>query len=320
MAAHAMHRLALALTLLATAATGQAHERAGPLDALASTALLKPGAACIAAALAFTAVVYGAGLSRLWRASAPGRGIRVPEVVAFGAGWALLALALLGPLDTWAGRSFAAHMVQHEVLMLLAAPLLVRGRPLAVWAWALSPAMRRRAGRLFASPAWQRAWRTFTRPLGATMLQLTGLFAWHVPAWFDLAVTHAGVHALQHASFLVAALCFWWALRAPVSGRIGATDAAAGVALACLFVTMLATGALVALLTFAPTPWYRAYAGAASALADQQLGGLLMWVPGGTVYLVAGLWRAWRLLAHEPPALRGEADDQTARNLASISR
>ena len=82
--------------------------------------------------------------------------------------------------------------------------------------------------------------------------------------------------------------------------------AASGIAIACVFVTMLATGALGALLTFAPVPWYRAYADGApwglSPLEDQQLGGLLMWVPGGLAYLLAGLVHAARILGRDRPA------------------
>ena len=269
----------------------------------------------ILAALGFVAIAYVAGLARLWRASARGRGVSRREAGAFAAGWLLLAFALLGPLDAWSARSFAVHMTQHEALMLIAAPLLVRGRPLAVWSWALSAGVRVATHRLLTRSAWRYVWRTFTRPLGATALQLGVLFAWHLPAWFDRAVTHPGMHALQHASFLAAALCFWWAVRAGAAAR-SASRAASGIAVACVFVTMLATGALGALLTFAPVPWYRAYVdGAAwglSALEDQQLGGLLMWVPGGLAYLFAGLFHAARIVGHEPPAARTGASDASA--------
>jgi putative membrane protein len=282
------------------------------------------GEAWIVTALALAAIAYGAGLARLWRSSARGRGIRLREAGAFAAGWLVLALSLLGPLDAWAGRSFAIHMAQHEALMLVAAPLLVCGRPLAVWAWALSVGTRATTHRWLTQSAWRHVWRTFTRPLGATALQLAVLCAWHLPAWFDRAVTHAGVHALQHASFLAAALCFWWAVRNDGAARTG-SRAVSGVAIACMFVTMLATGALGALLTFASVPWYHAYVdGAAwglSALEDQQLGGLLMWVPGGIAYLGAALVHAARLLAHDPPVAPTELRTEAAtQGLARLSR
>jgi putative membrane protein len=111
-----------------------------------------------------------------------------------------------------------------------------------------------------------------------------------------MALTDRAVHALQHASFLAAALCFWWALRPrPGLDSLGRT-------LACLFVTMIGTGALGALLAFAATPWYAAYDEAVSALGmsaleEQQVGGLIMWIPGGTVFLVVALLRMLRALA-----------------------
>ena len=276
-----------------------------PLTGLASSSDAIYATAWIVVPLALTGAFYAAGVLRLWRATAVGRGVRPRDVALFALGWTALAGALLGPLDAWAARSFAAHMLQHEALMLVAAPLLVHGRPLAAWTWALSERGRQRARVFIAIPAWRHAWRWLTRPLGATITQLAVLFVWHVPVIFNHAATHAGVHTLQHVSFLASALCFWWATRASHSRISGAAGITSGVAIACVFVTMIATGALGALLTFAPTPWYAGFGGvavpwASSAVEDQQLGGLLMWVPGGTVYLVAALHHAWRLLAREP--------------------
>lgn len=159
-------------------------------------------------------------------------------------------------------------------------------RPLEAWAWALPPAWRQplaSAGRLRPLAA---IWRAITEPWGAWTLHAAALWGWHVPALFEAALANAWVHGLQHASFLGTALLFWWS----VLGRgVRRPDA---VGLASLFTTMLHAGALGALLTFAPHPWYAHYAAAASgltALEDQQLGGLVMWVPGGLAYMVAGL-------------------------------
>jgi len=326
MVARPMLRLMALVATVFVAAVAHAHGPGVPA-AVTGDRFGDPGAAgeaWIIAVLGVAAIAYGAGLARLWRASARGRGIRLREACAFAAGWSVLALALLGPLDAWAGRSFAVHMTQHEALMLVVAPLLVRGRPLAVWAWALSAGSRATTHRWLTQSAWRHVWRMITRPLGATALQLAVLFAWHVPAWFDRAVTHAGVHALQHASFLGAALCFWWAVRMGAAAR-SRLRAASGISIACMFVTMLATGALGALLTFAPVPWYRAYAEGApwglSALEDQQFGGLLMWVPGGVAYLVAALVHAARILGHDRPATRPAASTVAAtRRLARLMR
>jgi putative membrane protein len=193
-------------------------------------------------------------------------------------------------------------MLQHELMMLVAAPLLVMGRPLAAFAWAVPRDRRARLATLTHAPVLRIPWQAATGMLGATLLQLAALALWHVPALFDLAAGHRGWHALQHATFLASALAYWWAVRA------GASDAARGAAIASLFATTMATGALGALLTFSTVPWYAsalAPPGGGTPLDDQQLGGLIMWVPGGVAYLVAAL-------AHARLLLRGGAEPSLA--------
>jgi putative membrane protein len=208
-----------------------------------------------------------------------------------------LVLALVSPLDAFGARLFCAHMLQHELLMLVAAPLLVLGRPLAAWTWALSPAQRQVVGRWTRVRWWSATWALLTDPLAAWALHALALWLWHLPSWFEAALHNEAWHALQHASFLITALLFWWAV---VGGDARAR--AGGFALLYLFTTMLHTGALGALLTMAPTPWYPSYAASAGALGldpveDQQLGGLVMWVPGSVAYLMAALVVMARLLA-----------------------
>ena len=260
---------------------------------------------CIAIAIVVSVALYGVGVARLWRSASIGRGISVRNVAAFATGCLVLAIALLGPLDLWAAHSFAAHMLQHETLMLMAAPLLVAGRPLAAWTWTLAPAGKRAVNKIVRAARWRSAWRALTGLGVSTVVQLVVLLLWHVPRFFDAAATHAGVHALQHSSFLASALCFWWATRLGPARRSDRFDTVSALAIACLFITMLVTGALGALLTFATVPWYSTYAVlhvpyASSALEDQQLGGLLMWVPGGVVYMACALLHAARLLRRAP--------------------
>jgi putative membrane protein len=194
-------------------------------------------------------------------------------------------------------QSFALHMIEHEVLMVIAAPLLVLARPLEAWAWACPPGVRRGAAAPLA-----RVRRALTQPLGATSLHALAVWIWHAPALFVAALDSVPLHVLQHACFFGSALAFWWA----VFG--GAARAPRPVSLACLFATMLHTGALGAVLTFAPTAWYvhgDAHAAGLAALEDQQLGGLVMWIPGGLAYVVAALAVARTWLAR-PHALAGE--------------
>lgn len=212
----------------------------------------------------------GALYARAWRRS---RMLKPRHGAAFGAGWAALLVALAPPLDTAAAVSFLLHMVQHELLMIVAPPLLILGRPYAALAAALpsSPRLLRLAALPLATP-----------PLAAFVLHVLALWVWHVPRLYDVARVAAGVHAWQHACFFWTALLFWWAVL---------RQWRSGVALAWLLGAMITSGALAALLTFAPAPLY-----AGTTLADQQLGGLLMWVPAGYVLLFVALLGLHRLL------------------------
>lgn len=291
-----VHRILRALAALgALAATPAiAHEPSGMGSAAA--AWTWSFAPWIVALMATSLAMYWIGLRRLWRRAGYGRGIGTRQAACFATGWLVLALALASPLDALGGALFSVHMVQHELLMVVAAPLFVMSRPLEAWTWAMPASWRQPlagAGRLRPVAA---TWRAITQPLGAWTLHAVALWGWHIPWLFEAALTNEWLHSLQHASFLASALLFWWS----VLGRgVRRPD---GVGLASLFTTMLHTGALGALLTFAVHPWYGHYAAGAfglTALEDQQLGGLVMWVPGGLAYMAAGLALAAAWLA--PP-------------------
>jgi len=246
----------------------------------------------LTALIVATALLYARGVIALWQKAGIGHGVRVTHVVRFAIGWLTLAVVLLSPFDTLADGSFALHMVQHEALIVVAAPLLALSRPLEAWAWGLPPRAARALAIAVRAAAMRRFWSSLTDPVHAWCLHALALWVWHIPSLFEAALAHESLHVLQHASFLGTALAFWWAL----SPRNGAAPDAT--AIACLFTTMLHTSALGALLTISPSAWY-GYKGPAtlglSALEDQQLGGLVMWVPGSLPYLVAGLAvvRAW---------------------------
>jgi putative membrane protein len=255
--------------------------------------------AALAIALCLSGLLYLVGLVRIWRRAGRGHGVHTGQAAAFALGWTALAVALVSPIDAWGARLFSAHMLQHELLMVVAAPLLVLGRPFGAWLFGLPPGWRRALGRAARRPRWRRCWYVFTGPLAAWSLHGTALWIWHVPALFDAALASPGQHALQHLSFLTTALLFWWAVLGPVARR------QPGAALLSLFGTMLHTAALGALLALAESPWYAAYAATASVagwdpLADQQLGGLIMWVPAGTGYVAAALAIAARCLRVPP--------------------
>lgn len=244
---------------------------------------------------------YVGGLLRLRRRAGRGRPQRMRECGWFAGGWLVLVAALVSPLDPLGEVLFSAHMVQHELLMLVAAPLLVLGRPFGVWIWALPQAWRQGVATTIRWPAIGMPWGLLTRPLPAWLFHALVLWIWHVPAFFEAALASDGVHTLQHLSFLVSALFFWWSTIG--AGGPGHRPA---VAMLSLLTTMMHTGALGALLTFSTRLWYPVYLAAQArtgfdALADQQLGGLIMWVPGGVAYIIAALVLGTRWLAQAPP-------------------
>jgi putative membrane protein len=246
------------------------------------------GAAVIAISLAAAAGLYARGVRRLWRASRPGRGLRWSAAASFTAGLLVLAVSLLSPMHHWGEEIFAAHMVQHELMMLVAAPLLVGGRPLVAFSWGLPRGLARGIAGLTHRTAWRRSWRFLAAPVPAWTIHAAILWGWHLPSLFQATLTSDVMHALQHTSFMAAALLFWWSLRERRPRE-------RGIGLLYLFTTLMHTGLLGALLTFAPHPWYPAYAlttarWGLTPLEDQQLGGLIMWIPAGLVYVGAGLF------------------------------
>jgi putative membrane protein len=237
--------------------------------------------------LTLSAILYLKG-ARSSRGALPGR------QCCFWAGWTILTLALVSPLHALGEVLFSAHMVQHELLMLAAAPLLVLSRPLPALLWGLPIGWRRTAGVWSKRKVAQNAWRRLTDPFTAWSAHAVVLWAWHAPPLFQATIGNDWIHAEQHASFFISALLFWWALLyAPGRSHYG-------IGVLYIFTTSIHTGILGALLTFAPSLWYPVYAGSAplwglTALQDQQIGGLIMWVPAGLVYLGFGLslFAAW---------------------------
>ncbi len=285
------------MVLLGMPGVVHAHSEGGGVPSLATAWSLSPWVLVPAAVLL---AWYALGLVRLWRQAGVGRGVSGAGVVAFGAGVAALFAALVWPLDAYGEWSLAAHMAQHMLLLALAPPLLLAGRPAAV----MSHAMPR---------AWLHAWHTVRRGLPAwTGTALTALapaaiahsaamWAWHLPAALDLALARESVHGLMHASFLLAGVWFW----AVLWHRVRHRDLGVVAGVAALIVVMMQMGLLGALLTFSPRALYSPYLVRApelglSPLADQQLAGLIMWVPSCLPYLAGGLWLMVQALRDSP--------------------
>lgn len=202
-----------------------------------------------------------------------------------------LAVALLSPLDALSSALASAHMVQHVLLVLVAAPLLafsapsstlLRGSPLLVRQ--TSGRWRRRLG-LGASKVG-----VLWHPGTVWLLHVGTLWFWHAAVPYGAALSHEAVHALEHAAFLLTAVLFWRVL----IGSRGAGRVSPGLGVLLVFAMALQSVFLSVLLTFAGSPWYAGYAATTTPwhlepLADQQLAGVIMWIPGGLVYLAAAL-------------------------------
>lgn len=244
-------------------------------------------APAVVAGCAIAALLYVRGV-RAIRRRAGGRLVPPWRTGAFALAVIALLIALVSPLDALAGALFSAHMVQHLLLVMVAAPLLVLGDPMTAGLWALTPRARRGVG------AWWRrrralraAWRLISSAGAAWVLHVVALWIWHVPSLYDGAVADGAVHVLEHATFLATALLFWWVPFRAHGRRLGG-----GASLLYLFGAVLQGTLLGALLALARHPLYAAHFGTTRAwgltpLEDQQLAGLLMWVPAGFVYLAA---------------------------------
>jgi putative membrane protein len=245
--------------------------------------------------LTFWSFVYGVGLRRLWAAAGRGHGIATWQAAAFAAGLLSLVLALFSPVAWLSEVLFSVHMTQHEILMLVAAPLLVMGQPLLVAFWALPKPWRERSVPLLRRPGFVRLWRTMTGLFAVFVLHALALWIWHAPVLFEAAVGNYWIHVLQHVSFLLTAALFWWGT---MHGRYG--RAGYGLAVLYVFLTAVHSSVLGALMTISPDLWYPTYLQSAAhwhmdALEDQQLAGLLMWVPSSVIFIVLGLalFAAW---------------------------
>ena len=248
--------------------------------------------------LATAAVVYALGSMRLRRA---GRW-SLRRVAAFWAGAVALGVALLSPLEAVGETLFSAHMAQHLLLTVVAAPLLVVARPVATWLAALPTGSRRTAAR--ARSAISFVPRVLRRPLVAFGVVTVATWSWHAPTLYEAALVNEPVHALEHGSFLVASMLAW-----SVALRRGRRDVSNAFGRALFLVAFALQGALLgALLVFASTPLYSVHRGGPAlwgltALQDQQLAGALMWIPPAAVYLTAiaavlfGAFRAMDLRA-----------------------
>jgi putative membrane protein len=286
----------IASIALVLAAVADAHEvHAGGAELVTRLPSADAWNAVTAASLIALAAWYAAGLRRLWAGPNGRTAIRPWQAAAFVAGLASAALALLSPLDRSSDILFSAHMAQHEILMLISAPLIVLGRPFIATLWALPPRARVGAGALLRQRWLTSFWQRMSGPFTVLLLHAAVLWGWHLPLMFELALHHEGLHVIQHLSFFLTSALFWWALIHGRYGRLGY-----GIGVVYVFATAVHTEILGALLTFDSRSLYATHALRTAAagldpVADQQFAGVLMWVPFGAIFVVISLalFAAW---------------------------
>jgi putative membrane protein len=196
------------------------------------------------------------------------------EIQLFVLGWLSLFVALVSPVDTLSTYSLSMHMVQHILLTLIAPPLMLLGTP----SWLFKPIARVP----FALPVG----RFLTNPIFVFLLFNVIFLAWHVPAYYNAALTTLPIHILEHIMFFGAATLAWWPVFSPLDDLPRAHPLAQT---AFLFFQALPSTILGALIAFAPEPLYPHYTTVPTlwgmtVMDDQQLAGLIMWVPASLVY------------------------------------
>ncbi len=252
--------------------------------------------------LALTAALYGAGLhelrrrGRLWRRVAP------RNIAFFALGLLAVALALLSPLDTLDTRLFAVHMTQHLLLLMIAPPLLLLGKPIPVLLVGTPHGLARRVARTRHRTRWLRGLtRQLVSPLVAWPLYIGDLLLWHLPSFYQATLHDTGIHLCEHVCFLATGLLFWWVIVEPLPGPPRLHH---GVRLLYAWAAVLPNTALGALFVFSDTPWYRFYATqprlwGISVMNDQRAGGLIMWLPGDMMYVGAASLLFFAMMARD---------------------
>jgi putative membrane protein len=229
-------------------------------------------------------IVAGAYVLGWWQLRRRGGAVSAWRVAASGGGLLSVLVALSGAVDRMAHASFAAHMTQHLLLIVVAAPLLLLADPFAALCWALPAPVRARAGRLLRPGTPLRGlWRALTMVSVAWLAHVAAVWLWHLPSAYDAAVADRVVHDAEHLIFFGTAVLFWWPVIQPAPRLRVPTGY--GMRVGYLVLAALQGALLGLLLAMSRETWYRAYPSA----EDQSLGGLVMWGIGGAVDMLAVL-------------------------------
>jgi putative membrane protein len=247
--------------------------------------------------LSLWTIAYCTAIGPLRRKFGGGDAPGLTQQIAFHTGTLIGLVALLSPLDKLGDEYlFSAHMVQHLLLMFFTSPLWLAGLPGWLVGHMLPKSLHHLAGKI-------------TSPAIAFFAFVGVMWLWHVPAFFNLAQNHEGIHIVEHLTFIGGALIGWWPIAGPAT-KIRRKPSSPVQMTYIFLVTMACTG-LAALITFSTAPLYPFYMQAPqrfglSPLEDQRLGGLLMWLPTHMILLLAlGItFRVWFLGDENRPADR----------------
>lgn len=225
---------------------------------------------------------------------------------------AVLAIALSSPLEILSEQLFWAHMVQHVLLLVVAAPLLVLARPW-IRLWRSLPLDLRRSLARSVGQSPRTGWvRDTNRALGSPQVAFVAfsavLLVWHIPPLFDATLRSSALHALEHTLFFATAVMFWKQVidSPPLHARLGSIAR-----VAYLIGAMVVSWVLAIVLALAPHPLYSFYAheagrpGGISALGDQRLAAGIMWVPGSITFVIVIFVYVHRWLVPPPPVATG---------------
>jgi cytochrome c oxidase assembly factor CtaG len=244
------------------------------------------------------------------------------RLAAYLGGLLILGLALMSPIDVLGGQFFFMHMIQHLLLVMIVPPLLWLASPLPFVMWGVPVQARHQIGKwLRPRSAFRRRLRMLTPPGMAWMLYVAALLGWHDPGAYQAALQSDLIHDLEHLSFFVTAMLFWWHViqAAPYVHKGLVRGARMAYVLAAVPPNM-AAGVTIA---FSGEPIYKYYTGVPrlwgmTVMQDQMLGGILMWIPGSMMYIVAALVliSSWLRAEEQKPPLP-EAEWATEENMVA---
>lgn len=257
--------------------------------------------------LAFAGTFFTAGWWRLRQRQRRGQLAKAWQPVSYSIGLLVIALALLSPIDALGSQLFLMHMIQHLLLIMVAPPLLLLTNPMPFMLWGIPGSWRLRVGRgigrlLHRHSPVRKNLRLITSPGVLWLIWVILIFGWHDPTLYNAALQNNFVHDIEHLSFFTAGMVFWWHVtgagprihkQPPLLGRIAFVIGAIPPNMLTGVVLAFATEPIYTFYTAVPRLWN------ISVLDDQRLGGIIMWVPGSMMYIIAALVLIAQMLANE---------------------